>query len=292
MKDSELLLEICNLKYFPVNLSIASDKTTIQYRYALESFGEWLRHPACLADLQDDNLAAWMRWLVKDLGLAAITANEKAGRIKALWTWLAKRGLVKTFPTIGRMAVPERIPQAWDEDQLRRLFSACRETTGTISGVPAGPWWLALHAIFWNTSERVGAVKLCEWDHLNWQTGWLMIPAECRKGGKKAAAYQLWPKTMDALKEIREPARKLVFPMPFCEVTFYNRYRKLLIRADLPHDRKSKTHRMRVSHATWIKAMGGNPSEDLGHESAETTRKHYLDPRFIKRDGPDLFKPW
>ncbi len=292
VKDSDLLLEICNLSYFPVSLSISSDNTVRQYHYAIRSFSEWLSHPARLGDLSDDNLAGWMRWLLKEQKLSPYTANEKAGRVKALWSWLAKRGRVPTFPTIGRLPVPERIPAAWDENQLRRLFLACRETTGEICGVPAGKWWLALHAVLWNTSERVGAVKLCQWEHLNQETGWLLIPPECRKGGKKAGAYQLWPKTMAALAAIREPARKLIFPMPFCEATFYHRYRKILIRADLPHDRKSKTHRMRVSHATWIKAMGGNPSEDLGHESQETTRRHYLDPRFIKRDGPDLFKPW
>jgi integrase len=82
-----------------------------------------------------------------------------------------------------------------------------------------------------------------------------------------------------------------VFPWHLCESSFYHHYGKILRRAGLPDERKTKSHCIRVSHASWREAMGGDASKDLGHADRATTQKHYLDPRIARTKQDPLFWP-
>lgn len=289
MNDSTLW-SVCHKQYFPVRLTIRSEHTRAQYRFAINNFCDFLGRPPELTDLSDDNLAALTHALLAG-GMAEITANERVGRLKTLWTWLAKRGRLTTFPTLDRLPTPEKIPRAWTVDELKLLFESCRREPGTIDGVPAGDWWLALHAWLWCTSERKGASLAMTWPMLDLRAGLAVLPASIRKGRNKPAVYCLWPETITALRSIELPRREFVFPWPFHNGTYYNRYSRILRRAGLPVGRAHKTHAMRVSHASWREAMGGDASKSLGHCDPATTRKHYLDPRIVRKDQTQLFWP-
>lgn len=290
MRDTSTLWSVCTDYYFKIRLSIRSEDTRNQYRYAINNFSTALGRTATIADLNDDNLAILCHWLTNK-GLAPITVNERVGRVKTLWTWLARRGVVKTFPTLGRIPQPETTPRAWTVDELRRLFDACAAERGTICGVRAGLWWVALHSWLWCTSERFGATMRLKWEHLDLDGQIAIVPAGIRKGHTKPAVYNLWPEACSALRLIREPVRDLVFPWHLTECSYYLHYSRILRRAGLPDGRHNKTHAMRVSHATWREATGGNASQALGHADPATTRKHYLDPRIVKPDAPPLFWP-
>lgn len=285
------LWSICHEQYFKIRLSIRSEDTRNQYRFALKNFATVLGRPPELADLTDDNLAMLCHWLTNE-GLAPITVNERVGRLKTLWTWLARRGKVPTFPTLERMPVPHTTPRAWTVDELRRLFDACAKEQGFVAGIPAGSWWLALHSWLWCTAERCGATLSLRWEHLDLDGQIAIVPAPIRKGSQKPAVYDLWPECCSALRTIRLPSRDLVFPWHMSEASYYLHYGKILRRAGLPDGRRNKTHAMRVSHASWREASGGNAMQDLGHGSRETTVKHYLDPRIAKQPQQPLFSPW
>ena len=66
--------------------------------------------------------------------------------------------------------------------------------------------------------------------------------------------------------------------MRFHISTFYNRLNRLLKAAHLPTDRRSKCHRVRRTHASYLTAAGGDATQSLGHSSPKTTAG-YLDPR-------------
>lgn len=283
------LWSICHDQYFRFRVKLRSEKTRIQYRLALNNFNECLGHKATLDDLNDDNLALLCGWLL-NLRLSEFTVNERVGRLKSLWNWLARRGVLRTFPTIDKIPTEERIPRAWSVEELRKLFDSCAQEQGTIAGIPAASWWLALHGWLWCTSERKGATFGLRWEHVDLDGMVAVVPGAIRKG-RSSRVYDLWPECCSLLRSIREPARELVFPWPFDEGTYYYRYGRILRRAGLPDGRHNKTHAMRVSHATWREATGGDASKDLGHADRSTTQRHYLDPRIAKPDSKPMFWP-
>jgi integrase len=287
-------------RYLPQNLRSRSPETRRQYGFAVNDFAASLGREPTLADLTDDALAAMANHLLltRERPVAPITANERVGRIKTFWRWAASRRKltgVEEFPTIGRVPVPEHVPKAWREDELVKLFNACRHTRGDIAGVPAWRWWVTLHGWLWCTAERIGATLALRIDHLRIDERVAVVPAEIRKGRRKPMVYPLWADLTEMLREILPPKvarREQVWPFPYHLVTFYNRYTRLLERAGLPTDRRSKPHAMRVSHASWLEISGGNPTKALGHSSPETTRKSYIDPTLAKQDESKLFRPW
>ena len=289
----QTLCELCESLYFTLNLKCRSEHTRYQFRHAIEAFGEHIGHVATVDDLRDDLITVWMSALMRR-GKAAVTAREMAGRISSLWTWLAKRGVVKTFPTFSKPQVPDTMPTALNENQIRSLFRSASKERGEIAGIPADVWWTSFLAFVWTTAERKSAVLAVKVSWIDFGTRTCTIPPDVRKGGKKWACYRLWPETMVLLSSCLEskPNREQMWPIDFCHESYYTRYDRILKDAGIPVSRRTKTHALRCSHATWLSVMGGDPTKQLGHSDPGTTRKFYFDPRFTDKDQPKLFIPW
>lgn len=280
MSTTDLLLLVESV-YFKQNPRIRCEQTKRQYRYAIADLAAAIGQPPTTADLTDENVAAMMAWQSCEKKLAAKTINERRGRINALWTWLAKKGLVNTFPTTPPIPEPVRIPVAWSRSEIAILLEACKSVPGEIDGLPASEWWTTLHIVAWETGERIGALLDAEPSHLSGE--WLTLPAEIRKGRKRDMQYKLTPETAERLRKfIALKARKKIWPWPNCISYLWIRYRNIRRRAGLPDDRKSGFHRIRKSVATHYEAAGGNATELLGHTSRALTVRSYLDPRFIQ----------
>jgi integrase len=245
-----------------------------------------------LSDLDDDALTAWMKSLIVENRLSVMTIREKIGRVLSLWTFLAKRGIVPTFPTVTRPPAPEIIPTALSEAELKRLFDAAGDMGGRIAGVRARDWWQALFGFIWSSGERKGAALALRWEWVDEARRLIIVPPAVRKGRVKTGIYSLWPEVAELLYRIRKPTRELVFPWEKCQGTYWNDYGKILRLAGLPDDSKHKTKSLRVSHATWLKVMGGDPTQALMHGDSATTIKHYLDPRMMPQEKRRLFVPW
>lgn len=283
-------------RYIPQNLDVRDEKTVQHYRRAVDNFAELLGREPLLDDLNDENLTALIVYLLKPpRDLAERTANERAGRIRAFWTWAAKKRYVDQWPTFRMVQEPEKIPIAWREDEIVRIFNACRMQPGTIEDIEAWRWWMCLHGFLWCTGERIGATMAMRIEHLRLSERVAHLPASIRKGRRKPAVYTLWTDLIEMLVMIlppHGPKRDLVFPWNRDMTTFYYHYGKVLKAAGLPHDRYCKPHKMRVSHASWRYMIGEDATRALGHESPDTTRRHYLDPTLIKQDESKLFRPW
>lgn len=282
-------------RYIPSNLKIRAEKSRKNYRLAYAHFAAFLGREPDLPDLNDETCAAWMTWLARDH--AAPTVNNYAEKLKAFWNWAAKKRIVDQFPTVGSVPEPERNPVAWRENELVKIFNGCRMMRGDVGDVPAFRFWTTIHAWFWCTAERAGATFALRVDHLRLDDGLAVLPAEIRKGRRRGAIYWLWPDLVEMLRGMLPPhtaPRELVFDWDshYDHSTFYNRYRKMLQRLNLPHDRKRKCHAMRVSHATWLKSAGGDPTRALGHSDPAVTIRSYLDRTLDKPEEQRLFVPW
>lgn len=286
----QTLWGICLHDYFPKRLEIRSEETRRQYNGALRQFAKHLGRQPVPSDLNDDTVVAWVK-AMQDAGGSIYSIRERLGRVLTLWTWLAKRRRVETFPTISRPSGPEPEPFAWTEGELAKLFDAASRENGDIAGIPGWLWWPAWLAFVFNTGERYGAARQLRWKWVNLETGVVTIPATVRKGGKKRGVYTLWPEVIALLRKIEHPKRDLVFPFPWHAGSYYNHFNRILKRAGLPHGRKQKTHCLRATHATMKTVLGVDASRALGHSDAATTRRHYIDVRHLPADNVRLPLP-
>lgn len=290
LRHDTLLWTVCIDHFFPVTPTIRHPHTRLQYKIAVGDLSEALSHRARIDDLSDDNICRMMRHL-QDRKLAVRTINERRGRLNTLWEWLARRGHIKLFPTVKRMPEPVRVPQAWDRDQLARLFAAIHQLDGKIGTTEAKIWWQALILVCWDTGERIGALLSIGWENVDLDTGWLTIPAELRKGQARDMTYRLASSTIEALRLLPRGKNK-VFHWPYCTVYLWTRYGEILKSANLPSGRRDKFHRIRRSVASHFEAAGGNATSLLGHSDRATTLG-YLDPKIVHTEQATdkLFRP-
>lgn len=278
--------------YEPLKLRGKSKSTKHQYLVQIRHLKRFLLHEPTFADLTDESMSRFLSWFRDKRGRSAATVNKARNHLLALWRLAARRGVVAAYPDVPPEIEPERVPQAWLQEELQRLFSACLEEQGSLAGVPAGKWWRTLHLCAWDTAERKSALLSLKWANADLARGWLLIPAECRKGKRRDKAFQLHPDTVVALREILEPRRELIFPWPYHANYLYPRYKMILSRAKLPCDRKHLFHCMRKSTASYFEAAGGNATALLDHSSRSVTEA-YLDPRIVNGQQASklLFRP-
>lgn len=184
------LLDLFFQHYYPRKLRATSKENTRLYSVSLGQFARFLNHTPLTSHLTDEILEDFCYWVVES-GRSPYTANCYRSKLVALWNHLARLRLVEKFPTMVKLKEPHRIPRAWSPDQLSRLFRACQDQTGRIGNAPAALWWHALHAVIWDTGERISAVLALEWDDLAWDTRDIVSRAENRKGGTADKAFRL-----------------------------------------------------------------------------------------------------
>ena len=271
----------------------ASSGTINQFNVSLVNFQSFLGRPATIDDLTDKTIADIMHWFL-DRGRAEGTANKFRSNMLAIWRFLARKRIVEHWPDVEKFIEPERIPTAWSQSELHKLWDACSRQTGRICGILAADWWLSLHMILWDTGERIGSVVQTLWDDVDLEKGYITFIAETRKGKRRDRLHKLHPQTVAMLASRGgRGAGQLLFPWSLSYREIWHHYKLLLISADLPSGRASKFHRMRKSTASHFQAGGGDASVLMDHASPETTRRHYLDPRIVpQKEATDvLFRP-
>lgn len=261
------------------------------YLSSIRSFGKFLQRPAAMSDLTDDTVGMFLNWFMQK-GRSPYSANKEHANLLAIWRFACRKQILKTWPDVEREVEPKRIPLAWTEEEMHQLFASLAREEGRIGVLPAAAWWTALHFIAWDTGERISALRNLKWKYVDMRRGWLHIPAEIRKGKREDKVFKLSADTLASLTLIQKPKREDVFPFPYSHTYLYDLYAKVLERAGLPTDRKSKFHRLRKSVASHVEAAGGNATSLLGHSTRKVTM-NYLDPRIVgeKHAADMLFRP-
>lgn len=267
--------------FCPMVLRSRSLNTHRLYKTTINHFRKFKGDEPTLADLNDLTVNRYLKWF-RDLPRSPASVNKERANVLAIWRFACRKGYVTIWPDVPMEREPERIPQAWSKSQLETLLRCCKHETGEIAGINAADWWTALHLVCWDTGERIGAVVGLLWDNVDLEKMSLLVRAETRKGGKRDRLYVISSDTKVALKKIYRPNAELVFPWPYVRNYIWNRYEKILAKAGLPTDRKSKFHRMRRSVASHAEAAGGNATELLDHSRRSVTVA-YLDPRIVRK---------
>lgn len=266
--------------FSPLVLRSRADNTRRLYLNTLGHFRRFLDRAPTLADLNDLTVSKFLAWF-KALPRAAATVNKERANLLSLWHYAARKGFVTVWPDVPPEPEPERIPQAWTEEEMSRLLRACAAEPGNYRGVSAAQWWRTLLFCLWDTGERIGGLRDLTWGHVDLSGRWLLVPYKVRKRQTRDRLYRLGADTVEELRGIMLPAREEIFCWPFCRGYLWDKYRRILKRAGLPHDRKSMFHRWRRSVASHAEAAGADASAMLDHADRKTT-KAYLDPRVVK----------
>lgn len=291
MLDDSLLSCFENL-YRRHKLAGKTAGTVRKYRAAIRHFGKSLGHVPRLADLSDLAILDVMDHVLRK-GRSPATCNNVRAKLISLWSFLARKGLVTSWPDVQLFDEPERLPQAWLPHELARLWRACLESSGSICGRPAGNWWLSLHSLLYDSGERIGAVMQLTWGDVDLTTRYVTFRASTRKGKRKPNLKRLHPDTVSLLAPHVGRSDELVFPWPLTMERLWQVYEDVLSRAGLATDRWHKFHTMRRTHASVFEAAGGDASKSLGHSSRAITERSYLDRRICPEKQPVdfLFRP-
>lgn len=269
-----------------------SPATCRLYGYSFKYFDDHLGRECTIHDLTDENVMGTME-MIRGRGLSLRTANKTRDQLCALWSFLARKGIVPTWPEVPSFPEPHRDPVAWSRAELFALWEVCAAQMGTIAGIPAGRWWLSLHALAWDTLERVGALRQLLWSDVSIGMDWVHIRAEIRKGRRRDHTAKLHPNTGALLRSIREPAREMVFPWDKNHVYFWTRYKRMRASVGLSVDRLHSFHALRRTGASFAEAAGVDASVLLGHSSRKVTERYYLSSRIVQRPqaADNLFRP-
>lgn len=273
-------------QFFLLRTKVRDPKTKEHYRRAVRWLSEMLDQPALLSDLTDDHVAGLMNWLQQNRGQTPTTANGAHKCLCCLWRFARDKGLVLTGPTVAPLKTPIRAPRAWRREELARLVTAARDARGAICGMPASAWWLAVLALSWDTGVRASELLSLQWAWLDWETGWLHVPAEARKGQHHDEVYGLAQDTLELLRSVPRHG-PLILGWDKDRSRYWQLWKDLLRRAGLPATRYTATQCLRRTFATWLEIGGGSATDALGHSSRDTTRRAYLDPTMTRTRSSD-----
>ena len=280
------LREFLNDYYAP--LKGICPRTQRLYEFTIKALGEYLgevdgsgyREPTVL-DLDQLPISRYLAWRLKHREPA--TAAKDRAQLRAIWALAWDQAIegVSRGPSAGlrRIVVPQRVPEAWLSDEMRRLVASAAHEAGEIEGVPAAGFWRALLLTMYDSAERISACLSLRYADVH---GTLVcMRAEGRKGGRRDLTRSITADTALAIDQIALPKRDLVFPWRKSVSTIYYHLDRILDRANLPKDRRSKFHRIRRTSASYYELAGGDAQDLLDHSTPALKRRHYLDPRIV-----------
>ena len=278
-----------------------SQRSLIELRGTVNSWARQLGREPELADLGDDQVAAFLAWYHQQPVSKARPRHELASvekqrrNLVALANFAVKLKWLDEPLALDAVDVPDREPLAWSDEQLAQLLAEAAKTQGTICGMPAGHWWVALILTIYACGPRLTSIMKLRWSELYLAEKLVLFRAETTKSGKdKLLGYS--DRIAAALWRIQHPQRERVFAWPFDPGSARDDYTgnwqtlrrhltRMQRRAGLPIDAKSKFHRLRKTTATVIADVFGEDEacRQLDHSDPRITRKSYIQRAKLKK---------
>jgi integrase len=262
-------------------LTGVSDRTIQLYQYTLRSWSRVLGRSPETADLQELLIAQFLSRRVREKSPA--TAAKDRAQIRAIWEFCARRGLCSTWPVVPRIVVPERVPEAWLSDEMRRLLQSAASEVGLIGGIAAPDVWRALLLLAYDTGERISPIMALRSSDVRGRT--VVFRAESRKGRRRDIFREIGEECEQALAKVSRGPDLEAIPWDRPRTSLWRQLKKILVRAGLPSDRRCKFHKIRKTTASYYEAAGGSAQRLLDHSSPAVTRR-YLDPRIVTPGTP------
>jgi len=290
--------------YLPKRLVDASPATLKTYSITLRRFAKFCGKPVSVEDLTDKLVADFARWRLETVSKG--TCKRDMDCILAIWRLAYSEGLVSRGPVIRAIHAPVPTPIALTQEQLDAVWKSIQTNPETVLvksstprlEIPAPVWWSAMFLVCWDTAERFSPVfelKLCD---VNTVDKWVRFPACDRKGGRQDSLKEIHADTAEAIERLLayyqvRLIKSRVFRWASNHGSVWPALGRIMMRAGLPDSREFKFHCIRKSSVSHFASGGGDGCAHAGHSSDLITRRHYYDPRIVKRVGATqvLFRP-
>jgi len=176
----------------------------------------------------------------------------------------------------------------WED--LKAVVATAATLQGVVGDVPARLWWPSFLRSQVETAERLSPHLALRWGDVD--LPWIVFRAETRKGQRQDIQRCVRPETAAILAQMRRGDRDHVWPWPHCPHSLWNHLKSLHKAAGV---RYRGFHALRRTAASYMAASGGlaQAASLLGHASADTTLKHYVDPSIATptRSAIDFLPP-
>lgn len=275
------LQQFFDTHYKPLRLRGRAASTSRLYGCTIRSLGKFLEREPQLDDLADELLLA--RFVDhRATTRSPYSAEKERGQLMAMARLANERRMIAALPACQPCVLPDRTASAWSEDELHRLFAAAASMPGKVGNVQASEFWPAIIQCSFETTERIGA--LLEVRPENYGRPFLHVPGEIRKGGRRARVYELSDELCDRIERLAKANGDRVFRWNHPRTYLWDRLKVVLKKAGMGGKRMAfqQVRRSAISHMA--KAAGEAASLAFaGHAQSATTRKWYLDPRYVPR---------
>ncbi len=250
--------------------------------HTLNGFEKHLGRRATVDDFDDRVINAWCAWQFAK-GLDPETVRGRRTLMVGIWKWAADNGLVRRLPgKLPKIKVPEKPPQCWHLDELRKLLAAASQLPGTMRRdfrVPRSAF-----ATAWLRADYATGFRFADLHELDARCiapdGTVVI---VQQKTRQAIVGHLDDAALASLDAIRSPARRRPFRDLLNRKNLQVMVRSLVKAAGL----SGSTKWIRRTGATWIEVhQPGAAMGYLGHNTPGLARKRYIDSRYLQQNKP------
>jgi len=235
--------------------------------------------------------------LYDQMASADLAQTRPARTLKWLRTLLKEAWRLRLIEELPRAwpktTQPRRMPDAWTPQQVGRLYHVAVEQPGRIGPHRAGDWWRAFLCVSWDTGLRVSQTMSLRLEDVDFHRHFLLVRYRRNSKSTHDQIKPLSTPTVKAIQAIVTPARERVFDWPEWPRSrrdFFSTFRYLCILADIPAPRTQHgelTHKLRRSSISMAALQSLEQARrHAGHTRAETTLRHYVDPRLLACAAP------
>jgi integrase len=284
--------ELANERY--AVLKGLRERTVHMINETIDRLEEFLQRPATLEDFTDLTMARFLRWRATTprkgrLASPATVAKDKS-HLSSLASLAARKRLIPEFIDFPRLKVPTRPPRGYTVEEVSAIIRESRHCYGKVGPVPAAWLFMTLVRACWETGERVGGLLAVRWGEVDLERRVITVLGETRKDRTTTIERQISGELAAWLTTQRRGDNCLVWPWleNRKQDSIYQILRKICARSGVT---PRGFHAIRKASGSYVKAGGGDATEHLGHASARTTQKHYLDTRIVGQQSALDFLP-
>jgi len=296
-------------EYLPGKNHLATGATAEIAGETLQKVRACFHRSICVKEITGGLIDRFRNWLaaqVQGKKFSPATGNKHLRQLRAIYSYAARRRLIRLPPPIDFLEEVEADVTAWTPDELARIEAAARALPGTlppcklkpmgvigpmgpITPIPACVFWTAWILVLQKLGCRITAMMLCRRDDYDPDARTLLLRRENQKQ-RRAQRIALPPRAAEAVERLlASHGLPRIFgcwpfdpPLPggrrHWKVLAQHFDRLLVIPAGLTLAKGVKTRQFRRSAATIVEEYGGNAQELLGHASRKTTE------RYLSRD--------